>query len=133
MRIVGIQFSIDWQTVVHYSGHLLVPFLVALIFFRKDWEKAGLVMLLAIFIDLDHLLASPIFDPERCSINFHPLHTYWAIAIYFLGLFYKKTRWIATGLILHISTDLLDCFWIFQNCHECYIKSAIHDIPFFTN
>jgi len=114
---IGIA-RIDMQMIVHYSLHLVFPFLVAWVFFRKDWKKAGLIMVLTIVVDLDHLLASPVFDPGRCSINFHPLHTYWAIGIYFAGLFFQKTRWIATGLLLHMSTDYLDCFWTLKNNPE---------------
>ena len=44
------------------------------------------------FIDLDHLLATPIFDPNRCSINFHPLHSYYAITGYVLMIIPKKSR-----------------------------------------
>jgi len=61
-------------------------------------------------VDLDHLLASPIFDPTRCSINFHPLHSYLAIFVYFTGLFFTKTRIIALGLLLHMLADLVDCY-----------------------
>ena len=61
-------------------------------------------------VDLDHLLANPIFDPNRCSIGFHPLHSYIAIGIYFLGLFIKKTRVISIGLLVHMFADWLDCF-----------------------
>jgi hypothetical protein len=39
-------------------------------------------MALTIIVDLDHLLADPIYDPNRCSIGFHPLHSYPAIVIY---------------------------------------------------
>ena len=35
-------------------------------------------------VDLDHLLADPIYDPERCSIGFHPLHSIPAIVVYAL-------------------------------------------------
>ena len=61
------------------------------------------------FIDLDHLLAIPVFDPERCSINFHPLHSYIAIAVYFLLLMPKKTRVLGLGLCIHILADWVDC------------------------
>lgn len=61
-------------------------------------------------IDLDHLLATPIFDKNRCSINFHPLHTYVALAIYFFGLFFKKTRILSFALIFHLLTDFIDCY-----------------------
>jgi hypothetical protein len=68
-------------------------------------------MIATMLIDLDHLLATPIFDPGRCSINFHPLHSYWATAVYVVLLFFKKTRIIAVGLLFHLFTDFLDCQW----------------------
>lgn len=68
-------------------------------------------MLATMAIDVDHLLASPIFDPNRCSINFHPLHTYWALAIYVVMLFFRKTRIVAVGLVFHLITDFIDCLW----------------------
>ncbi|MBB6680994.1 hypothetical protein H4O20_06015 [Aequorivita sp. 609] len=99
------------QTIIHYTLHLLVPGLIAYVFFRKEWKKAWLIMLATMLVDLDHLLATPIFDPGRCSINFHPLHTYWAIAVYVVMLFFKKTRIIAVGLLFHMLTDFIDCQW----------------------
>ena len=99
------------QTLVHYTLHLLVPGLIAYIFFRKQWKKAWLIMLATMLVDLDHLLANPIFDPGRCSINFHPQHTYWAMAVYMVLLFFKKTRIIAVGLLFHMLTDYIDCQW----------------------
>src|SRR5690606_11489772 len=100
-----------FQSVIHYSLHFLVPGLIAFIFFRKFWIKAWLIMIATMLIDLDHLLATPIFDSNRCSINFHPLHTYWALGIYILMLFLKKTRIIAIGLVFHLFTDFIDCLW----------------------
>ena len=98
---------------VHYFLHLGFPLIVAFSFFRKDWKKVYVILLLTMLVDLDHLLASPIFDPNRCSINFHPLHTYWAIGIYFLMLFFSKTRIMAIGLLMHMMTDQIDCWWNF--------------------
>ncbi len=66
-------------------------------------------MMAGMLIDLDHLLADPIYDAERCSIGFHPLHTPLPIALYTLLLFHPKTRAIGIGLILHILLDSLDC------------------------
>ena len=63
-------------------------------------------------IDVDHLLAKPIFDPDRCSVGFHLLHSYWAFGIYIVMLFFKKTRVVGIGFTLHIITDALDCFWM---------------------
>ena len=97
------------QTIVHYGIHFLVPILIALVFFRKNWKMASLIMLSAIIIDIDHLLANPIFDPTRCSINFHPLHSYYAIGIYVVLTIIKKTRVIGLGLLIHILADWTDC------------------------
>lgn len=66
-------------------------------------------MLCGMLIDFDHLLADPIFDPNRCSINFHPLHTYWAIGVYIFMTFFKRTRLIGLGLVIHIIADQADC------------------------
>jgi len=94
---------------IHYGIHLGLPLLIALVFFKSNWKTAYLIMLLGLFIDLDHLLAHPIFDPNRCSINFHPLHSYYAMPVY-LGLaIFKKTRIIGIGLIIHILADAVDC------------------------
>ncbi len=61
-------------------------------------------------IDLDHLLATPIFSADRCSIGFHPLHSYYAIAFYVALLAIKNTRLIGIGLVLHIISDGVDCW-----------------------
>jgi hypothetical protein len=99
------------QHIVHYSLHFLAPGLIAFLFFKNQWQRAWLLMLATMLIDLDHLLANPIFDPNRCSINFHPLHTYWALAIYVVMLFFRKTRIVAVGLVFHLITDFIDCLW----------------------
>lgn len=66
-------------------------------------------MLAAMLVDLDHLLADPIYDPNRCSIGFHPLHSYPAIAAYVVLLVPRVTRLFALGLIIHMVLDALDC------------------------
>lgn len=99
------------QGMVHYGLHFLVPALLAWCFFRNDWKRAWLIMAATIIVDLDHLLATPIFDPQRCSIGFHPLHTWPAIATYTLLLFPSKTRIVAVGLLFHMLTDWQDCLW----------------------
>ncbi|WP_228852170.1 DUF6122 family protein [Aegicerativicinus sediminis] len=94
---------------VHYGIHFLLPLIISIKFFKSIWVKAYLIMLLAFSIDLDHFLATPFFDPERCSINFHPLHTYWAIGIYIFLALLKPTRILGIGLVIHILADTLDC------------------------
>lgn len=100
------------QNTVHYTLHFLFPGIIAFIFFRKDWKKAWLIMLLSMMVDLDHLLATPVFNPNRCSIGFHPFHSFPAILIYLLLMFFPKSRIIATGLLFHIITDSVDCVWM---------------------
>ena len=97
------------QSFVHYGFHFLGPLIIALVFFKSKWKIAFLIMISTMLIDLDHLIATPIFDPNRCSINFHPLHSYFAIAIYFGMVFINKYRILAIGLLLHIVADSADC------------------------
>lgn len=94
---------------MHILLHLFVPAVVAGLFFRREWSKAYLIMIATMLVDLDHLLANPIYDPERCSIGFHPLHSFWAIAIYFVLCFPRKTRLVGIGLMIHMALDSLDC------------------------
>jgi len=97
------------QTVAHYGCHIVIPLIVAILFYRSNWKIAFLIMFSGMLIDLDHLLANPIFDPNRCSINFHPLHSYFAILVYLFLLIPKKSRLVAIGLVIHIIADVVDC------------------------
>jgi hypothetical protein len=93
----------------HIMLHGLVPLLAAFVFYRRQWRRAWLIMLATMLVDLDHLLADPIYDPDRCSIGFHPLHTAPAIAVYALLLVPRVTRLPALGLVIHMALDGLDC------------------------
>ena len=66
-------------------------------------------MALTMVVDLDHLLANPVYDPNRCSIGFHPLHAYIAIAVYALMAAVPKLRIAAVGLLIHMTVDLGNC------------------------
>ena len=101
-----------FQPILHYGIHLIIPLIVAFIFFKSNWKYAYIIMISTMLIDLDHLFATPIFDPNRCSINFHPLHSYIAIGLYILLLFPKKTRLIGLGLCIHICADKVDCLLV---------------------
>ena len=98
-----------FQSIIHYGIHFIGPLVVALLFFRKKWKIAFGIMLLGMLIDLDHLLANPIFDSNRCSINFHILHSYYAIAVYVILSLLKATQIIGIGLLIHILADVVDC------------------------
>ena len=111
---------------LHIALHLAVPLLVAQAFYRRHWKHVALLLIATILVDLDHLLADPIYDPERCSIGFHPLHTAPAIALYALMFAHPLVRgrkadvpgrWPATrtvhliglGLLIHMALDWFDC------------------------
>lgn len=83
-------------------------------------------MISTMLIDADHLLADPVYDPERCSIGFHPLHTAPVIAVY-VALFAlplavgrgrdgqtskrapRVVHLIGLGLLIHVALDWTDC------------------------
>lgn len=100
------------RPVLHYASHLLLPFAFGRLLFRREhaW-KAGWIMVATMVIDLDHLLADPVFDPGRCSIGFHPLHTGWAAAAYAGTVAVPSWPWRAAGLgcLWHLVTDGLVC------------------------
>ncbi len=75
-------------------------------------------------VDLDHLLADPVYDADRCSIGFHPLHT--ALPVLLYGVLFSlpvivkwlgadNWRGVATlhllglGLLIHMALDWSDC------------------------
>ena len=99
-----------WQSILHYGLHFSLPLLVALLFYRSNWKKAFLIMIAMMVVDVDHLFADPIFDPDRCSVGFHFLHSYWAIGVYFICTFMKPLRLFALGLLVHMVADFVDCW-----------------------
>lgn len=108
------------QFFTHYFLHFGFPLFVALLFFNKDWKKTYLILLATMLVDLDHLLADPIFQEDRCSIAFHYLHSYYAIMFYIVLLFFKgPIRIVGIGLLLHMCTDLIDCMFMFAKCELC--------------
>ena len=94
---------------MHILLHFALPAAVAALLFRPEWKKAFLIMIATMLVDLDHLLATPIYDPQRCSIGFHPLHSLWLMPIYFVLCFPKKSRYVGLGLVIHMLLDALDC------------------------
>lgn len=120
---------------VHLALHVVVPLIAALLFYRERWPSTLIVLLATMMVDVDHLLADPIYDPERCSIGFHPLHTLPAVAVYVAlwlvpavlqwresrdierstkaGVLSERRRYIhlaGLGLVIHMALDALDCW-----------------------
>jgi len=101
-----------FRPILHLGLHIIVPGTMAKLLFPDRWKTAWLIMMSAMIIDLDHLLANPIYDPNRCGINFHPLHSMPAITAYVLLAAIPKTRIVGFGLLIHIILDGLDCVWV---------------------
>ena len=100
------------RPVIHLALHVLVPWIAARMVFPEFWKRVWLIMLATMVIDLDHLLADPLYDPQRCGIGFHPLHTQWAVLVYILIAVIPSTRVVGFGLLIHILLDSVDCLWI---------------------
>lgn len=113
--------------VLHLALHLLVPLVLAGAVYRPHWVRAFALLMATMAVDADHLLADPIYDPNRCSIDFHPLHGTPAIAIYALAMLLplglrvrsearaRLGPWwtlhlLGTGLIVHMVLDAGDCW-----------------------
>ncbi|PIU21928.1 MAG: hypothetical protein COT14_03895 [Candidatus Diapherotrites archaeon CG08_land_8_20_14_0_20_30_16] len=85
---------------------------------RNQFLKNKLVLLwlsLVVFgsniIDIDHLLANPIYDPNRCGINFHPLHSWYFMPVWVLGMLFrnKYIRYFCLAVLLHLWLDYMGC------------------------
>ena len=97
---------------IHMFLHFAVPAWVARkIDPQRFWRTWG-VLMATMAVDLDHFLADPIFDPDRCSIGFHPLHTWPAVVVYGVLTAFPKTRLVGLGLLIHMGLDLMDCWWM---------------------
>ncbi|MDC1436227.1 DUF6122 family protein [Gammaproteobacteria bacterium] len=103
---------------LHIALHFLAPALATGIFFRKRWKQAYFIMISTMLVDLDHLIANPIYDPGRCSMGFHALHQPFLVILYIALCFVPKTRLIGLGLCIHMFLDSIDCqvtsgIWIY--------------------
>ena len=61
------------HSVFYVAFHFLIPGLIAILFFKKRRRRSWLIMILTMAVDLDHLMANPVCDPNRRSINFHSI------------------------------------------------------------
>ena len=113
---------------IHIILHFLIPISVAVLFYKNRWKYASALMIVTMMVDIDHLLADPIYDPMRCSINFHPLHSSEAVLVYVLLFMIpiiikerpirkeiKKRldliHLLGLGLLIHMVLDAIDCMY----------------------
>ena len=99
------------RSTIHLLLHILVPLVVAAGFFRHRWRRAAVIMLATMVVDLDHLLADPIYSPGRCSIGHHPLHSLPILVVYPGLILTRPTRLVGVGLVIHMVLDAGDCAW----------------------
>ena len=101
--------AVPEKNIIHIFLHFAVPGLLVAVCYRKRWWQSYLLLMLGMIIDVDHLLANPIYDPMRCSMGFHPLHT-WPFVIAYIGLsLAPRTRLVGIGLVIHMLLDTGDC------------------------
>ena len=135
-----LDFLNEFRFPIHLLLHVLIPLLISMK--SKFPLKVFLVLFGTMLVDLDHLLATPLLDPNRCSIGFHPLHSYAILPLYglmsifpFLLTFLPKSSqaffskevsfsyfssfkrstmifWIGIGLVVHMVLDFFDCIWM---------------------
>lgn len=104
--------SLQPHAAVHLLLHALVPGLVAAVWFPRRRLRAWLILMAGWVIDIDHLLADPVYAPGRCSIGFHPMHTAPAIVAYGALAIARRTRLFGIGLLIHIGLDAIDCMFM---------------------
>ena len=96
----------------HLALHFVIPAVLTGLFFRKNWKRAYFLMIATMLVDIDHLFADLIYDPNRCSLGFHPLHEPWFVFFYAALCFapnMPKIRLIGIGLTVHMVLDAIDC------------------------
>lgn len=86
-----------------------MPAAVVALFYRKHWLRSFLLLMAGMVVDIDHLLAQPVYDALRCSMGFHPLHTWPAVLLYAGLAGYERTRLFGIGLLLHMLLDTQAC------------------------
>lgn len=99
---------------IHAVSNIVL--ILALAFYEKlrfkrmpNWKNISLLVFASQLIDFDHLLATPIYDPLRCSINFHPLHSWYMFPVYVAGVLFKKYSYFFIAIGLHLVLDYFDC------------------------
>lgn len=102
------------NTLIHIASNFIligIIYLFSKYVVKKDvnLKYAAILMISSNLIDIDHLLATPIFDASRCSINFHLLHSWYMFPIYFVGLYFKKFTFLFIGIFMHLILDFVDC------------------------
>ena len=104
-----------------------MPGLLVAVCYRKRWWQSYLLLMSGMIIDVDHLLADPVYDPLRCSMGFHPLHTWPFVLVYIVMSFVPRTRLLGIGLVIHMLLDTGDCLLMPQGPE---LLQGFFELPF---
>ena len=97
---------ISWYGYGHIPFHFILPYII----FRFRGDRIEFVLLeVANGIDLDHLFAEVVFDPMRCSLTTHLLHSWEAAVFYLILCFVARVRALGYGALLHLLVDAPNC------------------------
>ena len=82
--------------------HLAVTYIL----FNSYPEDILRECLLVNMVDIDHLLADPVYDKTRNSFETHPLHIYWYGVLCLAFLFLSSQA--VLSLMIHYFMDYID-------------------------
>lgn len=104
---------------VHNTFHVLAHLILFLFLYYLNifpslsiWNLV-FIIISSNLIDLDHLLARPIFEEGRCSITGKSiLHKWYLILLWVLGVFIPipHVQVFCLGVLSHILVDGLGCY-----------------------
>ena len=97
------------QKITHLAGHTILPIAISYAGYGSLWKSSAKIMIASNLVDVDHLLAKPIYNPNRCSIESHPLHSLPMIGLYSAMLLNEETQEWGVGLLTHMAVDYVDC------------------------
>ena len=78
--------------ITHLAGHTILPIAISYAENGSLWKSSAKIMIASNLVDVDHLLAKPIYNPDRCSIESHPLHSLPMIGLCPAMLFNEETE-----------------------------------------
>lgn len=93
----------------HLAANLLIYFALQKTGIAAPNTTDAILLFSSNLIDLDHLLAKPIYHPHRNPFLTHPIHKQWRVVIIISTafLFYRPLLFLGLGLLTHLFLDYL--------------------------
>ena len=86
----------EWRSHASFRFTFFCSSFIVRTFYRNIWKTAYFVVIVSMLVDIEHLLADPIYIPNRCSIGFHPLHQIWFVALYVVLCLVRWSRFVCS-------------------------------------